>query len=139
MKEIVLTAIEQMEFPRQGGGVQTKAVLTLQGWPAQLVLNKTNFEVLAAAYGRQAAGWLGKPIEVYPDTTFFSGRLVPCVRVRVPRPAAPMAAVPGMAPAAPAASRMAVPNAAPAQAPTGQAEQLPPLMTAGEMTDDIPY
>ena len=90
-----IAAVERVEIAEENGAVRPKAAVQLQGWPAKLLLNKTNFETIAGAYGRQSAGWLGKPLEVYPDTTLFGGRSVPCVRVRVPRPAAPPAAIPG--------------------------------------------
>jgi hypothetical protein len=94
----IIVAVERVEIPEQDGAVRPKAAVTLKDWPARLLCNKTNAETIAAAYGRQSAGWLGKPIEVYPDTTVFGGRSVPCVRVRVPRPAAPATAVPGSVP-----------------------------------------
>ena len=136
-----IAAVERTEIAEQDGSVRPKAALTLQGWPAKLLLNKTNFETVAAVYGRQSIGWLGKPLEVFPDTTLFGGRSVPCIRVRVPRPAAPAAAVPGAAPVVPpAAPAAAVPDAAPAPVPPAQpAVPLPPLTTTGDFGDDIPY
>jgi len=133
-----IVAVERVDIPEQDGSVRPKAAVALHGWPAKLLLNKTNFEAIATAYGRQSAGWLGKPLEVYPDTTLFGGRSVPCVRVRVPRPAAPAAAIPGMtSPAAPAA---AIPDTTSLAAPPAPAaSQPPPQMTVGELSDDIPY
>ena len=130
----IIAGVERVEIAEQNGAVRQKAAVQLQGWPAKLLLNKVNFETIANAYGRQAAGWIGKQIEVHPDTTVFNGRSVPCIRVRVPRPAAPAAAIPGGAlPAtsleAPAAS--AVPVAA--------AATLPPLMTTTDFENDVPY
>ena len=138
-----IAGVERVEIPETDGSIRPKAAVALQGWPTKLLLNKTNFEMIAGAYGRQSAGWIGKPLEVYPDTTLFGGRSVPCIRVRVPRPAAPPAAIPGAAPAA------AVPAAAPAAPPAppapaapmpAQPGLLPPSMTAAaDFTDDIPY
>ena len=84
----IIAGVERVEIAEQNGAVRPKAAVQMQGWPAKLLLNKVNFETIAGAYGRQSAGWLGKPLEVYPDTTLFGGRSVPCIRVRVPRPAA---------------------------------------------------
>src|SRR4051812_13619857 len=84
----IISGVERVEIPETDGSVRPKAAVALQGWQAKLLLNKTNFEAIAASYGRQSAGWVGKTLEVYPDTTSFSGRTVPCVRVRVPRPIA---------------------------------------------------
>ena len=136
----VIAAVERVEIPEQDGSVRPKAALVLQGWPAKLLLNKTNFETLAAAYGRQSAGWLGKPLEVFPATALFGGRTVPAIRVRIPAPLAPAAAVPGAVlpaappiPTAPVAAAPAPPAAAPIQ------PGLPSLMTVAEFEDDIPY
>jgi hypothetical protein len=128
-----VTAVERVEIPEDDGSTRPKAAVTLQGWPAKLLLNKTNFETIAAAYGRQSAGWLGKTIEVYPDTTLFGGRSVPCVRVRVPRPAAPVSAVPGGT----SPPLVALPAAA-APGPT-PAPLSPPTSPLGAMVGDIPY
>jgi hypothetical protein len=135
----IIVAVERVEVTGQDGSVKAKAAITLQGWPKKLLSNKTNFETIAAAYGRQSAGWIGKPIEVFPATTPMGPRTVACIRVRVPRPAAPAAAVPGMPTSAPAAPAAAVPNGAPAAAPPAQVAMLPPLMTAADFADDIPY
>jgi hypothetical protein len=127
-----IVVVERVEIAEENGAVRPKAAVQLQGWPAKLLLNKTNFETIASTYGRQSAGWIGKQIEVYPDTTLFGGRSVPCVRVRVPRPAAALAAIPG-AVAAPAA-----PTSAPAAA-LPDASAMPPLMAAADFTNDVPY
>ena len=123
----IIAGVGRVEVPETDGSVRQRAAVVLQGWPAKLLLNKTNFETIAASYGRQSAGWIGKPLEVYPDTTSFSGRTVPCVRVRVPRPAAPATAFPSSAPVAPAPP------------PSAQAAMQPPIATVAELTNDIPY
>ena len=124
----VIGAVEPVEIPEPDGSMRKKAAVTLQGWPMKLLLNRTNFEAIAAGYGRRSAGWSGKPIEIFPDTVAFNGRSVACTRVRVPRPAAPGAALPGIPGAA-----------APAAALPGQASMLPPIATVAVLTDDIPY
>ena len=96
----VITGVERVEIPETDGSMRPKAAVTLQGWPAKLLLNKTNFEVIATAYGRQSPGWIGRQLEVFPDTTSFSGRTVACVRVRIPRATAPTNVFPGSSAAA---------------------------------------
>lgn len=56
----------------------------------QLVLNKTNAFCLSEGLGDDTTRWVGQPIELYATQTSFSGRMVPCIRVRLPqqRPAA---------------------------------------------------
>ena len=126
----VIGGVERVEIPETDGSIRPKAAVALQGWPAKLLLNKTNFETIAGAYGRQSAGWIGKQLEVYPDTTSFSGRTVPCVRVRIPPPAAPAVSFAGRSPVAPA---LAVPL--PAAALPG----VPAATTVADLTSDLPY
>lgn len=55
-----------------------------------LVLNKTNADAIASVMGDDTDQWRGKPIILFATTTSFGGRTVPCLRVRVPRPSAPV-------------------------------------------------
>lgn len=51
-----------------------------------LILNSTNWEVIALMYGEESDEWIGKPVELYHDpTVIFRGRRVGGVRVRVPK------------------------------------------------------
>ncbi len=46
---------------------------------------KINLRIVMGAYGRQTAGWIGKPVILYVDpNVMFSGRLVGGIRVRIP-------------------------------------------------------
>lgn len=67
-----------------GDGV--KPVLYLQGKVKGVVLNKTNASMIANSYGDETEAWEGKPLEIYPDKTQFQGKIVDCIRVRVPAP-----------------------------------------------------
>lgn len=50
-----------------------------------LVSNKTNTFTIAEIYGQETDNWLGQKIELFPTTTMFSGKMVPCIRVRAPQ------------------------------------------------------
>ena len=63
-----------------------KPVLYFQGKTKGVVLNKTNAQMIAGAYGDETGAWEGKPLEVYPDKTPFQGKIVDCIRVRIPAP-----------------------------------------------------
>jgi len=65
-----------------------KPVLFFLGKEKGLVLNRTNSDVLADAFGHETDDWANREIEVYPDKTHYQGKLVACLRVRVPVPAA---------------------------------------------------
>ena len=89
-----------------------------------MILNKTNAGLLAAALGDETDHWRGKQVELYPDRTMFSGRMVECIRVRVPRDAAP-----------------AQPAPAPALTPehTASFAAQAPTQPAPAFDDDIPF
>ena len=50
-----------------------------------LVLNRTNADQIASAYGDDTESWHGQPIILFITSTSFNGRTVPCLRVRIPR------------------------------------------------------
>jgi len=61
-----------------------KVVLKFSGKEKGLTLNKTNAMKIADAYGDDVEGWKGKEIIMYPDKTDFGGKMVDCIRVRMP-------------------------------------------------------
>jgi hypothetical protein len=87
----------------QGADKDTKPVLAFRQTAKKLVLNRTNANAIAEVYGDDLDAWDGKLIELYPDRTGFGGKMVDCLRVRVPLDAvkppaktAPPAEEPGM-------------------------------------------
>jgi hypothetical protein len=73
--------IEQME---QGG--ESKPVLYFANGKKGMVLNRTNSNVIAKAYGEETGGWCGKRIILFVMDVEFKGDTVPGLRVRVPKP-----------------------------------------------------
>lgn len=71
-----------VEFEEDG---TEKPMMTFDRAVKGLILNKTNWLVTEELYGDETEGWRGKQIELYPTTTHFGGKMVPCVRVRAPR------------------------------------------------------
>lgn len=69
-----------------GDGTDDKPVLYFEGKDKGLVLNKTNSMVIASSYGDDTDDWQGKPVVLYPTKTQYQGKLVPCLRVRIPVP-----------------------------------------------------
>ena len=66
------------------GAEEDKPVLYLNGKSKGIVLNRTNAMTIAAKYGDDTDAWLDQPIVVYPDQTMYQGRMVDCIRLRVP-------------------------------------------------------
>ncbi len=76
--------MDRVEMEDVGG--DPKPILFFQGQDKGLVLNKTNSNNIADAYGDDTDGWAGREIVLYPAMTDFQGKTVPCIRVRKPKP-----------------------------------------------------
>ena len=83
----------------QGNDKESKPVLYFQDRQKGLVLNKTNANVIAEAYGDDTGNWTGKTLEIYPTVVDFKGKLVDGIRVRI-QPEAQPEAQPQVQPAA---------------------------------------
>lgn len=94
----VRAIIDNCTYEDMGDGT-SKPVLSFRGQKKGLVLNKTNAAMIASSYGDDSDAWRGRELEIYPDKTSMQGRIVDCLRVRVPvAPATPApAAVPSAA------------------------------------------
>jgi len=67
-----------------GGEDQDKPVLYFESKNKGLALNRTNANTIKAAFGPETDHWLGRRIVIYPSTTDYKGKIVDCLRVRVP-------------------------------------------------------
>ena len=83
----------------QGRDAKQKPVLSFVGKEKTLVLNTANGNSIAEAHGCETDSWKGRQVELYPTTTEFAGKMVDCIRVRIPVaapvPAASVAAAVG--------------------------------------------
>lgn len=139
-----------------GADAKRKPVVHLHGFGKAWVLNKVNASVIADRYGKDTAGWIGKAVTLYPDRTSFQGRMVDCIRCRVPMQQSvpvqqPVQYAPQPAPQYPAAPQQAayVPPAQPTapaapyfpqQAPAQPAPAAPPYDPNNPFPgDSIPY
>jgi hypothetical protein len=50
-----------------------------------LVLNVTNWDVVADLLGEDSDDWIGHQIELFPAKTTFGGKRVDCIRVQEPK------------------------------------------------------
>jgi hypothetical protein len=66
------------------GSEEDKPVLYFTNKAKGCVLNRTNAMSIAAKYGEDTENWVDKHVIVYPDTTMFQGKMVDCIRMRVP-------------------------------------------------------
>jgi hypothetical protein len=74
----------EMEDVGTDSSPEEKPVLHFNGKEKGLVLNRTNAGAIAAEYGDEMDDWAGKKVIIYPTTTPFKGKTVPCLRIRVP-------------------------------------------------------
>ncbi len=91
----------------QGNDKKTRPVLYFEGRKKGLVCNKTNAVAVAEAYGDDTEAWTGRDIVLFVLNVEYQGKVMPGIRVRIPK-AAPQPVV-QHAPAPPAPE----PDAAP--------------------------
>jgi hypothetical protein len=81
--------VEVAELRDKNGNVKRKYVVFFEGVTKGLVINQTNANKLAAAYGKQISNWVDQHVELYSEsTTFGEGIRVRPLRKPVP-PAQP--------------------------------------------------
>lgn len=62
-----------------------RLTINFTGKDQGMVLNMTNINTIAEAYGYDSDGWIGKTIEVYPTQVQFGSKMVDAVRIRIPQ------------------------------------------------------
>ena len=82
--DLVIDKIQVEEIENGSGGQEKKPVLYFRGKEKGMVVNKTDGELLISAYGDDTESFTGKLIVLYRTETQFQGKLVPCLRLRVP-------------------------------------------------------
>jgi hypothetical protein len=78
----------EMETVGQGADQKRKPVLYFDDGQKPMVLNRTNFEALADAFG-DSDEWSGNKVKVYVTRTQYAGKSIDGLRVEpiVPKPA----------------------------------------------------
>jgi hypothetical protein len=69
---------------REKMGDDTKPVVYFKGKEKGVVLNKTNSNAIADAYGDDTDDWFGHDIILLSVMTDYAGKMTPAIRVRVP-------------------------------------------------------
>ena len=87
--EIINTTLELMQDGTK------KCALHFPDGLKPMLQNKTNFaEVATIAGTTKPASWLGTTVEIYATTTTYRGKVIPCLRIRRPRPDSDVVPVP---------------------------------------------
>jgi hypothetical protein len=68
-------------------GDDMKLVIYFQGKERGMILNRTNANAIADAYGGETEDWYGKAITLFEQMVDFQGKRVPGLRIRAPRQA----------------------------------------------------
>ncbi len=125
-------------------GDETKLLLSFRGKTKGMVLNITNQGTLTMLLGDDVdEGWIGATITIYPTTTLYMGKPVPCIRIMEPHQMPRGATVPTQAPVAP-------PPTQPPEQPPAQPASVQPTAEQGQdqppewvpdppAADDIPF
>jgi len=87
--KVVIEAVAVEEVKGEDG-TEKKLIAHFMGKDKALILNRTNCESLEAICGSDDYGrWAGHAIVLYPTTTKFGAKTVPCLRVRAVQSVAP--------------------------------------------------
>lgn len=65
-------------------GTESKPILYFKGKEKGMVLNKTNANNIAAAFGDDTEEWDGAEIILFEAMVDFQGKTVPALRIRIP-------------------------------------------------------
>jgi hypothetical protein len=69
---------------REKMGDDTKPVAYFKGKEKGVVLNKTNSNMIADAYGDDTEDWFGQDVILLSVMTDYAGKMTPAIRVRIP-------------------------------------------------------
>ena len=81
---LTIEDIEQVEFKDEAGAPEIKWVLHFKGAQKGLVLNRTNAQTIADAYGEDTESWVGEKVILYVTTVGTPTGPKPGIRVRGP-------------------------------------------------------
>lgn len=76
--------IDDARLEEVGADKDQKPVLYFQRAKKGMVLNVTNGNLIAAAYGDDSKDWKGKPVELYVAKVRYQGKMVDGLHVSIP-------------------------------------------------------
>lgn len=80
----VTVVIDRVEMDEVGKDKDIKPIVYFQGKEKGVVLNKTNSNAIAAAFGDDTDNWTGAEVVLFEVMTDFEGKTVAAIRIRVP-------------------------------------------------------
>lgn len=80
---VTIAGVTLEQLPLRGTSqTRQRGVIALRKTEKQLVLNRTNAEVIVEIYGRDTDDWIDKQITLYPTRVKFGHQMVDAIRVR---------------------------------------------------------
>ena len=71
---VTIERIERRRSPARASRRAQKLVLYFKGGKKGMVINKTNANALAAAFGKNLSDWVGKRMTIKSEPTIFGGK-----------------------------------------------------------------
>jgi len=84
----VPVTVKRVVLEEVGKERDERPVVYFQGKAKGLVLNKTNANTIAAAFGDDTDDWIGADVVLYEASVDFQGKMVASIRVKLPPRAA---------------------------------------------------
>jgi hypothetical protein len=81
-KRQVSVVVSHAQYEKIGN--DDKLVLYFQGKQKGVVLNKTNANAVASAYGDDTDDWAGKPVTLFEAMVEYQGKMSPAIRMMIP-------------------------------------------------------
>lgn len=91
---VTIERVLMEELDSKDHGKQQKPVAYFKGLEKGLVINKTNWSIIARQHGDESDDWVGKQITLFVMDVEAFGEIVSAIRVRPPRKTVPV--VPGV-------------------------------------------
>jgi hypothetical protein len=80
---LTIRKIEPRKLKNDDGVVESVPVMFFEGPHKPMILNVDKCTTMETIFGTpDTNGWLGRSIQVYPDTTEYKDKVVDCVRIR---------------------------------------------------------
>ena len=80
--KVTIKSIKSGEVTNEKGETSKCYLLEFDNAKKSMVLNKTNWKLIATHYGQDDDAWLGKEITLYPTKCQSFGETKDCIRVR---------------------------------------------------------
>lgn len=82
--QVVIERVAMEELKEMDGSVIHKPACKFQNAEKKMILNITNWNLIAAVYGDDSDMWIGRELVLFPTRVQFGNKMVDAIRVRAP-------------------------------------------------------